>query len=376
VNKVTRRRVLQLHRWAGLLIGPALAYLALTGSTLLLRPHLERAVYENLHGVSACRNPLSLDRLISNASVIHPGGSVRQIEMSNGVSDATLIRYNDLQGLYVDPCTGKVLGQQHRWGGVFGTLESLHRLRYFIDNGDVTEPISGTLSIAIAAIVALGLTLWRPRSREQLKRSLSLRSRLTGPAFEMHLHRALGAYAAIVLLVSAFGAWTMTFSWARTAINAATLSAPPAGKPRSTASASERASPGALLATTQRVVPNWTRMTLIPARRPGDTAEVQILERDAPHPNARTTLYLDAGNAEVIRLDAYATSSTGYKVYRWLVSLHMGYVGGVAGQIIQGGAMLMVPVLFYTGLRSYLTRRRARAEGAGSRVSRVSKLAR
>ncbi|HEY2202363.1 MAG TPA: PepSY-associated TM helix domain-containing protein, partial [Solirubrobacteraceae bacterium] len=84
--------------------------------------------------------------------------------------------------------------------------------------------------------------------------------------------------------------------------------------------------------------------------------------------NARTTLYLDPRDARVLRVEPYATSSAGHKAYRWLASLHMGYVGGVAGQIVQGAAMLMVPVLLITGVRSFWRRRRApqRSARAGS----------
>jgi uncharacterized iron-regulated membrane protein len=359
VNPTLRRGLVQLHRWLALIIAPAIAYLALTGTTMLLRPHFERVVDKGLHAVSVCGSGrLSLDRLIANARANHPAGSIRQIEMASDGVDATVMRYNDLQGVYVDPCSGAVLGQQRRWGGLFGTLEGLHRFRWFIDDGNVTEPIGGTLSVVLALIVAIGLALWWPRSRQQLKRTLSLRSRLTGTAFEMHLHRVLGVYAAIVLLVSATAAWTFTFAWARTALYAVTLSAPPAARPQSAAPTGLRASPEALVSVAQRVVPNWGRITLVLAKKPGDPVEVQIIEQNAPHPNARTTLYLDAGNGQVLRLDPYATSSAGHKAYRWLASLHMGYVGGFAGQFVQAAAMLTVPILLITGLRSYLRRRR------------------
>jgi uncharacterized iron-regulated membrane protein len=359
MNSTLRRRLVQLHRWVGLIIAPAIAYLALTGTTMLLRPHLERVVDKGLHAVSVCGNGrLSLERSIANAQVYHPAGSIRQIEMVRSGVDATVIRYNDLQGVYVDPCSGAVLGQQHRWGGLFGTLEGLHRFRWFIDDGTMTEPIGGTLSVVLALIVAIGLALWWPGSRLQLKRTLSLRSRLTGIAFEMHLHRVLGVYAAVILLVSAAAAWTFTFAWARTALYAVTLSAPPAARPRSATPSGPKASPDALFAAAQRVVPNWDRITLVLAKKPGDPAEVQIIEQNAPHPNARTTLYLDASNAQVLRLDPYATSSAGHKAYRWLASLHMGYVGGITGQLVQATAMLTLPILLITGLRSYLRRRR------------------
>jgi uncharacterized membrane-anchored protein/uncharacterized iron-regulated membrane protein len=368
MNPSLRRGLVQLHRWLGLIVAPAIAYLALTGSTMLLRPHLEPVVDSRLHLVSACERPLPLAQLIANANERHPEGAIRQLELTGGAADATVVRYHDLRGVFVDPCSGAVLGEQQRWGGVFGTLEGLHRLRYFVDDGSVTEPITGTLSVVMGLMAIFGIALWWPRSRGHLKRSLSLRSGLHGTALQMHLHRVIGVYAAAVLLISAVGAWTFTFDWARSALYVLTRSSPPAARPKSSAGSGPKASPDALLAAARNAVPDFDRMTIVLPKGPTDSVEVQILERDAPHPNARTTLYLDPRDARLLRLEPYATSSAGHKAYRWLASLHMGYVGGVAGQIVQGAAMLMVPVLLFTGVRSFWRRRRApkRSATAGS----------
>ena len=195
MNPSFRRRLVQLHRWLGLIVAPAIAYLAITGSTMLLRSHLEPVVDSRLHVVSACERPLPLAQLIANANERHAAGAIRQLELTRGAADATVVRYSDLRGVYVDPCSGAVLGEQPRWGGLFGTLEGLHRLRYFVDDGDVTEPITGTLSVVMGLMAVLGIALWWPRSRGHLKRSVSLRSSLRGAALQMHLHRVIGIYA-------------------------------------------------------------------------------------------------------------------------------------------------------------------------------------
>jgi vanillate O-demethylase ferredoxin subunit len=368
MNPSLRRGLVQLHRWLGLIVAPAIAYLALTGTTMLLRPHLEPVVDSDLHRVSTCERQLPLAQLIVNANERHPAGAIRQLELVGGAPDAIVVRYRDLRGVFVDPCSGAVLGEQARWGGLFGTLEGLHRLRYFVDDGNVTEPITGTLSVVMGLMAVLGIALWWPRSRGHLKRSLTLRSGLHGTALQMHLHRVIGVYAAAVLLISAMGAWTFTFDWARSAVYALTRSSPPAARPRPAGGTGPQASPDVLLAAARNAVPDFARMTIVLAKKATDPVEVQILERDAPHPNARTTLYLDPRDARVLRLEPYATSSAGHKAYRWLASLHMGYVGGVAGQIVQGAAMLMVPVLLFTGVRSFWRRRRApkRSAAAGA----------
>src|SRR5258706_1696524 len=110
----------------------------------------------------------------------------------------------------------------------------------------------------------------------------------------MHLHRVAGVYAAIVLLTSAFAAWTFTFGWARAGLYAITLSAAAERKPESGAMASSvMPTLEQLLACTLAAVPQADRITLVLPKKPRDPVEAQVIERDAPHPNARTVAYLD-----------------------------------------------------------------------------------
>ncbi|MEO0953152.1 MAG: PepSY-associated TM helix domain-containing protein, partial [Pseudomonadota bacterium] len=180
---------------------------------------------------------------------------------------------------------------------------------------------------------------------------------LEGQAFDVKLHRTLGAYAALVLLVSAMASWTMTFNWARQLVYDVTLSSPPEKKPRAI-KMGRPAGGEALLSRTLQVVPDAETITIVYPRKAGDPVEVSVIERDAPHPNARTMLYLDPVSAGTLRYEPYSASSPGYKVYRWLVSLHMGYVGGLLGQTLLFCAMATIPVLALTGMRSWIRRRR------------------
>jgi vanillate O-demethylase ferredoxin subunit len=159
----------------------------------------------------------------------------------------------------------------------------------------------------------------------------------------------------------------MTFDWARTVVYGITRSTPPSGKPRTADPARAPASSEALLSGVLRVVPTADAITLAYPRKPGDPVEVIVIEREAPHPNARTMVYLDPATARVLRHEPYASSPAGYKLYRWLCSLHMGYIGGPFGQLVLLAAMACVPALAFTGIRSWL--RRKRVERARKRTA-------
>jgi vanillate O-demethylase ferredoxin subunit len=352
-------------------VGIVATYFAMTGLGMLFKPQLEPIVEQALRPIATCGSRLPLDDLIARSRGLQPSGTVRQVELTSAGRGTTTIRYADLQGVYVDSCTGALLGEQARWGGLFGTIEKLHRLR-FLDNSDVSEFVSGSVSLVMGTVLAIGgLALWWPRNRTQLRHALKLPRGLGGLAFDVKLHRTLGGYAALVLLASAAASWTMTFDWARSVAYGITRSTAPPGKPGVVANGTGLASSEALLSAVLRVVPTAEAITIAYARKPGESVEVIVIERDAPHPNARTMVYLDPATAGILRHDPYATSPAGYKLYRWLCSLHMGYVGGPLGQLVLLAAMACVPVLAFTGIRSWLRRKhvaRERARGAATQT--------
>jgi uncharacterized iron-regulated membrane protein len=352
-----REFVLRIHRWTGLTAGIAFIFVAVTGLTMVFRPQLEPLVDAPLRHVSSCAQRISLDEQVSSARARHPAGAIRQVEVSQAGLGATVVRFADLQGYFVDPCNGAVLGEQHRWGGFFNTVEQLHRWR-FIDNVDVAETIAGSVALLLAlAMVVGGLTVWWPSSRRQWKSAFKLKLRLKGAAFEINLHRTLGTYAAVILLATTLAAQTFTFDWARQLVFAVTGSPAPAKKPASGAASGAMQPMERFLTQTLATVPTARDVTLLYPRKPGDSVEASVIERDAPHPNAKTLVNFDAYTGEVLRFQPSAASSAGNKVYRWLASLHMGYIGGLPGQVMLFLSVLAVPVLGYTGIRSYLRRR-------------------
>lgn len=348
-----RPAVLQLHRWLALVGAPALLFMALTGVAMLPRPQLEAAGRAALHPAAACAAPLTADQVVVAASLARPGAGVRQIEFAPGDGIAPLVRFADLDGLYVDPCSGRVLGIERRWGGWLGAIEWLHRMR-FVPSVAASETVTGTIALLFATALVSGLVAWWPRSRAHLKASLTPRSRLRGPAWRMHLHRVLGCYAAAVLLASAAAGCLFTLDGMRAGWLALTASAP-AAKPR-VAAAGARASLQDLLQAAQSLAPHPWRLALVLPRDADDPVEAQVLATAATHPAERTIVYLDPRTAAPLRIDDYARRGVGYRIYRWLGSFHRGEVGGLAGQAILGAAMLVLFWLLWTGLANYWRR--------------------
>jgi uncharacterized iron-regulated membrane protein len=335
---------------------------------MVFRPQLEPVVERTVRDAGSCHARLPLDELIASARRLHPDGALTRIEILEGGYGATTIRFADTTGVYVNPCTGRVLGQRGQWGGFFGTIEQLHRLR-FVGDPDLTELIGGSVSLLLALVmVGGGAVLWWPPSRRAFRSSFKFQWHLAGRAFERSLHRTVGTYAGLILLMSAVTSLTFTFDWARNALFFATGSRLPAARPAVAPTKAAMLPAETFLGRALSMLPNAREIVLTYPRNARGAVEIYAVERGAPHPNARSYLYLNPYTAEVLRFEPYAASSPGNKVYRWLGALHTGGVGGLPVQLFLFAGILGVPVMAYTGIHSAVRRKFPAAKAGPGKV--------
>jgi ferredoxin-NADP reductase len=372
-----RNSFLLVHRWTGLTAGLVIVMMAVTGASIVFRPQLEPVVNADLLTVPQCTERVTLDALTANAQAARPTATLDYIRLQAGEPGtaripAAAVRFIDQTFVYLNPCNGNVLGQRHRYGGVMGTIEQVHRLR-IIPNGSL---ITGTSVLLFALVLVCGgLYLWLPFTLRQVKRTLSLRAIPSGPARLIGLHQRFGVFASLIVLLSALTGLPQAFEWYKAAVYALAGSSMREGVVPSShlIEGQARLPLEALWERAQELVPQPREMLLHYPAKPRAPADMYLVAQDAPHYNARTMLYLDAYTGKVLKFTPYADSSAGHKLYFWTLSLHTGHVGGLPGQLLLLAGALSVPVLAYTGISSYLRRRRRKASGAQLRVRVASK---
>lgn len=359
------RGILPLHRWAGLTVGIVILWIAVTGATLAFRPQLEPVESRDLLTVPACNGHATVDQLAANAAAMHTGGTLDYVRLlapkaEGGRIPSAMVRFTDQAFVYLDPCSGEVLGQRHRYAGLFGTLEQLHRFR-FMENGSI---VTGTSVLVFALVlIAGGVFLWWPVNGDGWRNALKLEPALRGRAREINRHKVFALVAAPVILVSALSGLPQAFDWYRQGIYTVTGSPQPAKLPKSAAPApgAKRLPMETLWQQAQAIVPEPQDVLMHIPRKPRAPVDMYLIERDAPHPNARTYLNFDAYTGQVLSYTPYASNSAGHKLYFWLLSLHTGHVGGIVAQLLLMFGALCVPVLAWTGIASYLGRRKQMA---------------
>jgi len=358
-----RQWLLPLHRWSGMTVGLVIVLMAVTGASIAFRPQLDPLLNRELLTAPACISRASLDALTASAVAARPTAQLDYIRLiAGGDGDAripaAMVRFTDQGFVYLDPCSGAVLGQRHRWGGLLGTLEQIHRFR-FMPNGEL---ITGTSALLFAIVlIGGGLYLWLPPSLRGLRRAMRFNPRLQGAARTASLHKTVGLYASVIVLASALTGLPQAFDWSKRALYSMTGSAQPAKAPSSgPAAGAPRLPLEQLWQRAQALVPHPQEALIHYPSRPQAAVEMYLIAADAPHVNARTMLDLDAYSGKVLRFTPYAASSLGHRLYFWTLSLHTGHVGGTAGQLVLMLGALCIPVLAYSGIGGYLRRRRRR----------------
>ena len=361
MNASLRDVLLHCHRWAGLSVGLVMLMIALTGASLVFRPQLDPLVNGNLLRVPTCIERLSLDQLTEQAIAIHPGAVPEQIELTAGsVGEARMpsatVRFNDQILVFLNPCNAAVIGQRHRYGGWFGTMEQLHRFR-FMENGSL---LGGSCVLLFGLLLVIGgLAMWWPEHLRSLKSALRFNPRVVGVARSTSLHKSIGPYVSLILLTSVLSGLPQAFEWYAHGLYWM-AGAPPAAKPPRS-NWRENTTSSSIDAAWQRaqsLVPQVRNAVLRFPRKQGDAIEIILIDSQARHPNARTLLYLDATTGEVLRFIPYDDSSAGHQLFYWSLSLHTGQVGGLFAQLLLLSGALSVPLLAFTGISSYLLRRR------------------
>jgi uncharacterized iron-regulated membrane protein len=368
MTALIRDVVLPVHRWTSLTLGVLVLWMALTGLGLLFRMQLDPAVNRQLEMVPACRSPLSLDEQLASARRAHPQGTLRLIGVEGSVTRSSWVRFANGDTVYVDPCSGRVLGELNKFQGVFGTLEYLHRLEFL---SSVSHVAAGSAALIFALIILIGgLAIWWPASLQGLRWSITFRRRPVGRARLLRIHRAAGFWVCLIALCSALTGPVDSFSWYRRAIQAVTDSSPRSPKPAMVAARhGPRLTFQELWQRAREVAPDPREVLLLV---PGDLAsavELDLIERSAPNHQAVSFLYLDPYSGRVLAFQPYATSGIANKIMTWGIAIHAGEAGIPAQMALLAG-VLGISVLAYTGFSSYIRRRVAARRGRTSATLR------
>lgn len=416
-----RKAFFWLHLSAGVIAGLAILAMCVTGVLL---------TYERQINSWADHRALSYTPPPAGSTRLTPEALLAKAREQREINPNALVIYADAAtpaeiplgregSLYVDPYTGKLLGQSTTGTReFFGTVTAIHRWAGMSGPSRATgKSIMDAGNLIFFFIVLSGLYLWFPRkmSWQRFKPVVLFRGGLPPKARDFNWHNVIGVWAWVPLFLIVGSGVVMSYQWANSLVYTLTSSPIPApGGPKGGDKAGPRVEdkggkgperaegrgpgpegrgPGGdraqaphfnyegldrAWATAERQQAGWASIRAQVSGNPAAPIVFNIDQGNGGQPQARGTLTVARATGDIVSWAPYSSGTLGQRVRIWLRFTHTGESMGIVGQTIAGLATTGGCVMVYTGIALSLRRlfawRRRRTMKGQREPERVAQL--
>lgn len=367
--------ILRLHFYAGVLVAPFILVAALTGALYALAPTLESVVYRDILTVDPGGAALPLTEQAAAAQSAFPGLVMSGMRPASAPEESTRVYFadpalpKDLQrAVFVDPYTGRVLGDEATWLGYLPLSTWLDGLHRHLNLGEPGRVYSELAASWLWVVALGGLYLWVVRRRRDTPR--------TGRATTLHRHGTIGVWALVFLLfLSATGITWSTYAGAhvsdiRTALDWQ--------RPQLDTSLADGAADHAGHGGHGPAVPGAVDLDAVvqAADAAGVHAPVEltlpteagtgvsVTEIDKPWRLTTDVAAVDPGTAQVTgQVDYWRDYSPVAMLADWGIRMHMGSLFGLLNQMVLLAVAVSLTATIGLGYRLWWQRRPTRGSG-------------
>jgi uncharacterized iron-regulated membrane protein len=386
--KVCRKFWLNIHLYLGLSAGGILAVVGLTGAILVFYQELQEVVNPELAVVQVPsgqrQQPGTLDDIIAAAEkrkppdsrifkVYYPRKAELAYKLLYYVRDAKRADNGDGYYIFVDPYTLQVKGIQlwHPKGRYWGRplVSFIMQLHWCLLLGKPGGTIIGILGVLSIVSVLTGLIVWWPLTGK-FKQALSFKPQAGAVRLVFDLHKTVGFYATVVLLVVLFsgvyfnlpaqvGSLVGVFSpvhrinaWTGMAATDYASTVRPGVKPLGYTQ---------IEASVRHHYPSG-RFWMLEAPQQEQGA-YKVWKREVGEVSrfvGYREFIVDRYSGEILNVYDSGAGSGGDVFLDWQWPLHSGQAFGWTGRILVLLSGLACPVLFFTGIIRWLQKRKAK----------------
>lgn len=367
--RIMKKIALALHRGVGMLIGVLVSLLCLTGAMMIFEDELRELASPELYFSTPPREdtaPIELSDLAQSLTLRTLGEEKRNVVSGITIPSeegrnyiAHLERGEEM--LYVNPYTGEIVERRTKRDGFFGGVMRLHR--WLLDaSKSWGKAIVGYGTLGFLLVLLSGLIVWLPKGRKALRPSLTVKTTASRPRLLYDLHRSLGIYVLIPLLVIATTGLNWSFPWWRSGLYGIFSTEYPQKKSQPSAE-SEAELPTinyaqwATVARQLRAQYPESRSIRVGAGK----AEVSICGFFG-NPRAVDKVTFDPNSGEITKITPYAEESRGQRVRGWIYALHTGSWGGWLSKLLTLIVVLIGATLPWTGM--YIMNRKKTAKSS------------
>jgi uncharacterized iron-regulated membrane protein len=345
--------VLSVHRWLGLILGPFLVVMGLTGAVLVFMHEADRALNPSVLSVAIGHARLPLDVLASRVRAAAPECALS--DLLTGDMDtpaAALVSRLTCNGAYrealVDPYTGNITAFREP-GYFINALFTLHSQLFLNDTGRLVLFVLAISWIVTSVIGVVAQRRFFRTLRNPFRSGIAMHLALSD------FHKLLGLIAVTFnIIMGASGAWLTS----GVVIRLFTPSAADGAAARAAAQPGVGVALDDAVATAVEAMPGFKANWIVLPRRAGAPLG---LYGEVPGPwiygRFSTTVNVDSTTGKITSIADASTGDWHDKVSALAVSLHFGNFGGASVKALWS-ALAFLPVgLAISGLWIWTLRR-------------------
>jgi uncharacterized iron-regulated membrane protein len=355
-----RSVALLIHRYLGLASGTIIVIVGLTGALLVFAGPLDRALNPGLWKVGTGGKRLSPDSVVALLESRHPGRQARSVRLPADGTSPFVIAFRGSHGgrtVFVDPYTGRVLGEREPERTLVGRVEGMHT-SLLIGKPGLFAIVAST--ILMLFLLASGYVLWWPRTKTESKRSFTLRWNAGWKRLLYDAHNVFGFYASAYLILIAVTGLFLSFPLFSAAVYRITGGERPPTPPRSeVVEGASRISLSEAARVAETAVGHGTVTSISIPNRPRQAIRVALATPEGGA-RGRRTVYVDQFSGAPLRVDPPDQRSRTASLLELTGPIHTGTVLGLPTRLLAFLASLVGGLLPMTGALIWYPRWRAK----------------
>ncbi|MHB0948035.1 MAG: PepSY-associated TM helix domain-containing protein [Gemmatimonadaceae bacterium] len=357
--------VRRVHRALGLSAGIVLLGSGATGSALVYRHEIDRALNPQLLRVAPAAARAPLQPILDRARRRFPERVPTRVRMPQRPDDVYEIWLGTAPDRYVyaDPYRGTLLGARRPAEFLVGWLFLFHSTLF---TGEPGKQVAGVAALGLMLLSVTGIVLWWPRlppwrAWKLWRAALSVRRGRGRARLMYELHRAAGFYASLLLFVGGLTGASLAFprAFERAAHLVAGTEAVASRRPAEAVAGRPVLPADSLLGIAQRAQPGGQASYLYLPDSPGAAFRLRMRLPGELHPVGKSFVHVDPATGRVLLVEDGRRAPRGARLYSALYPLHTGVLGGTPTRLITLLAGLSLPLLGVSGWLVWRSRARA-----------------
>jgi uncharacterized iron-regulated membrane protein len=377
-RSTTRRWMFLVHLWLGLIVGPIVGVVNLTGAVIMFRYEINRKTTPGTAYITPQRRRLTLNDLAARVQTARPADRFRTVGWEAGPDTAWNFRAQSPAGhrihTFIDQYTGEITGRDDyhdQW------MQWFYDLHADLLAGDRGEFLNGFVGLATLILGLTGLIVWWPGASHWLF-GFRYAWRTGWKRQNYDLHKVVGFYSSLAVMIIALSGMTYSFPrLSKRLVERVTGTRVMTDTPKAATRWSDRRVPmDAFIQASEQAQPGAAAVQLNFPQKPGDPVTVRTKEPHDWHRIGLNYVYLEPRDAHVISSIRFSEANAGTQAILFMYPLHFGRFGGHWTATALYGVMVLYVilgigpfVLMVTGLLMYWNRslvkkwRRRRARG-------------